>query len=90
MEHYKEKGINPFIGIFIFLVQFPILIGLYQVFLKSGLPNINTDILYSFVSKPENIKMTLFGFFDISHKSIFLALIAGITSYFQIKYQIKF
>ena len=49
MEYYKEKGINPLASVFILLIQLPILIGLYQVFIKSGLPKINTAILYSFI-----------------------------------------
>lgn len=83
LEYYKEHGINPFFSIFILLIQFPILIGLYMVFIKSGLPQINTDILYSFVSSPENINMVFLNFINISEKSIFLAIIAGVTTYFQ-------
>lgn len=82
-EYYKEKGINPFAGIFILIVQLPILIGLYRVFLSSGLPVINLEMLYSFVSAPESVNMVFLHLIDISHKSIFLAVIAGITTYFQ-------
>ncbi len=84
MEYYKEKGINPFAGFLILIVQLPILIGLYGVFLKSGLPEIDMTKLYSFVGIPSVIDMTFIGFVDISQKSILLAIIAGITTYFQI------
>ncbi|MEQ1500081.1 MAG: YidC/Oxa1 family membrane protein insertase [Parcubacteria group bacterium] len=84
MEYYKDNGINPFAGFIILLVQLPILIGLYGVFLKSGLPQVNTQLLYSFVGAPESIKMMFLGLVDISQKSIILAIIAGITTYFQI------
>ena len=83
-EYYKEKGINPFAGIFILIIQLPILIGLYRVFIKSGLPVINTAILYSFVSAPESVNMVLLNLVNISEKSILLAIIAGITTYLQI------
>jgi len=86
IEYYKEKGINPFAGIFILLIQLPILIGLYQVFIKSGLPSINTDLLYSFVGVPESINMVFLGMVNILDKSVLLALLAGITTYFQVKY----
>ena len=83
LEYYKEKGINPFSSIFILLVQLPILIGLYMVFIKSGLPTINSTLLYSFVSTPAVVNMFFLGFMDISQKSIILAIITGITTYFQ-------
>lgn len=84
MEYYKEKGINPFAGFIILVVQLPILIGLYRVFLKSGLPVINLAMLYPFISAPTNVNMVFLGLVSISEKSLFLAIIAGITTYFQI------
>ena len=84
IEYYKEKKINPFSSIFILLIQFPIIIGLYQVFLKSGLPNIDTATLYSFVSAPVAINMMFLNIINIAGKSFVLAIIAGITTYFQI------
>lgn len=83
-EYYKEKGINPFAGIFILIIQLPILIGLYRVFLKSGLPVINTALLYSFVSAPTDVNMMFIHLVNISQKSLVLAVIAGITTYLQI------
>jgi len=84
LEYYKEKGINPFSSFFILIIQLPILIGLYRVFIKSGLPAINAAMLYSFVSSPVSINMVFLGLINISEKSLTLAIIAGITTYFQI------
>lgn len=84
IEYYKEKGINPFVGIIILIIQLPIVIGLYQVFIKSGLPEINTTMLYSFVAIPDYVNMMFFNLINIAQKSITLAVIAGITTYFQI------
>lgn len=84
IEYYRKNNINPFAGIFILLIQLPIIIGLYRVFLKSGLPNINTVILYKFVSIPENINMIFLHLINIGQKSLILAILAGLTTYFQI------
>lgn len=86
IELYKEKNINPFAGFFVLLLQLPIIIALYQIFLKSGLPVINLELLYSFVSAPLSINMSFLGLIDIAGKSIVLAVIAGISTYFQIAY----
>ena len=84
LEYYKEHGIKPFSSVLILIIQFPILIGLYRIFLKSGLPSINTDILYHFVNVPPPINMMFLSLIDIAGKSFTLALLAGVTSYFQI------
>ena len=52
--------------------------------MKSGLPTINTILLYSFISAPLSVNMIFLGLISISEKSIILAIIAGITTYFQI------
>lgn len=88
MALYKDKKINPFAGIVVILIQFPIIIGLYSIFLKSGLPTITTDLLYSFVASPEVVNMHFLGLVDIGSKSVWLALIAAATQYFQIKFAI--
>jgi len=86
VELYKEKNINPFAGFFVLLIQLPIIIALYRVFLKSGLPTIDTTMLYHFVSAPAHINMVFLWLADISGKSIILAILAGMSTYFQIKY----
>lgn len=85
MELYKENGINPFSGIFVVLIQLPIIFALYFVFLKSGLPELNLDLLYSFVPRPESIDMNFLGIIDITAKSSVLALCAGVSSFFQMR-----
>jgi YidC/Oxa1 family membrane protein insertase len=45
LELYKKNGINPFFGFLVILIQLPIILGLYFVFYKGGLPSINMDIL---------------------------------------------
>lgn len=85
LDFYKEKKINPFSTILLLLVQMPVIISLYLIFLHANLPELRPDLLYSFTPKPENISMIFLGLFDISGKSLTLALFAGITSFFQLR-----
>lgn len=80
MELYQKQGVNPLSGCLPILLQIPIIIGLYWVFLK-GL-HIDTSLLYGFVLPPEGLDMH-FLFFDLTQKSIILALLAGVTQYIQ-------
>lgn len=88
MDLYRERKINPFSSIFTILIQLPIIFALYFVFLKSGLPEINSELLYSFVPSPNGINMSFLGFVDIAEKSYFLALLAGVSSFFQLRFSI--
>ena len=81
---YKEKGINPFAGILLMLIQLPILIALYLVFLKGGLPIIDQTTIYSFTKIPDIINMNLFGV-SVADKSIIFALFVAITQFLQMQ-----
>ena len=83
MELYKEHGVNPFSGCLLLLLQLPIIFALYFVFFK-GLPDLKTDILYSFVVHPGTISMVFLGIV-LSSKSMVLAVVAAVTQYYQIK-----
>lgn len=85
MDLYKEKGIRPFVGFFLILIQLPIIFALYRMFLHSGLPQINIDLLYSFVHIPDFVSMIFLNFIDISQKSLGLALFVGATTFLQSK-----
>ena len=78
---YKERNIKPFSGIALLLVQFPILIGLYWVFSRGGLPNVDASLLYSFVHVPVAINMNFLGIINMSGHSFVLALTAAITQF---------
>ena len=84
---YKEKKVNPFSGIFIIIIQIPIILALYQIFLH--FPEINSSILYSFVVAPEYISTTFFGFLNLTVKSIPLALLAAVSTFFQFQISTK-
>lgn len=86
MALYKNKKINPFGSLLPIFIQLPIIFALYFVFLRSGLPEINHDLLYSFVSEPKNINMNFLGLINITGKSVALALLAAVSSFFQMKF----
>lgn len=81
MELYKEENINPFSSIFLLLIQIPVLIGLYLVFMRGGLPTIDPMALYSFIVPPDHVSMHLLGVFDLSKKNVVLALLAGLAQF---------
>jgi YidC/Oxa1 family membrane protein insertase len=81
MALYQKRGVTPFSGCLPLLIQIPVIIGLYWVF-SQGLKSVDKDILYSFVSIPESLDMH-FLVFDLAGKSIFLALLAGVTQFIQ-------
>ena len=84
MELYKENDIKPFSGFLLLFIQLPLLFGFYYMFLKAGLPAINTELLYSFVPSPTMINTSFLGI-ELTEKSVILALLASITQYFQAK-----
>lgn len=84
MKLYKDRGVSPLSGCLPLLIQFPILIGLYQVFLKLFKPETLT-LLYPFIPHPETLNTMAFGFLDISVPSHILAILAGVAQFIQAK-----
>lgn len=78
---YKERDIHPFASFFLVLIQFPILIGLYWVFARGGLPNIDATRLYAFVHIPAAVNMEFLGVLGMSSHSIVLAVLASVTQF---------
>lgn len=81
MELYQKHKVTPLSGCLPILIQIPVIIGLYWVFLK-GLTVVDTSILYSFVSVPASLDMH-FLMFDLAQKSVVLAFLAGVTQFIQ-------
>ena len=89
MAIYQEAKMNPFASIVIIFLQIPIIIALYYSVYSGGgaaLPAINIELLYSFIPAPQEVSMNFLGLMDITQRSIFLALLAGITQYIQVAY----
>jgi len=84
MSLYQKEKINPFGGCLPLLIQLPILIALYRVFWK-GLEPGAMSYLYSFVPNPGTIDPTFLGLINLGEASLTLAVMAGITQFFQSK-----
>jgi len=84
LELYRKEKINPFSGIFPLLIQLPILIALYQVFLKSF--QLETLVnLYSFVPNPGVLNSSFLGLIDLAKPSLILAIFVGVLQFLQTK-----
>lgn len=85
-ELYKTHQANPFSGCLLALVQIPIILALYYVFIR-GL-SFDNGVLYSFIHVPDPINTMFFGI-DIHFKSFILAALAGVSQYFQVHFMPK-
>jgi len=85
---YKKEKINPFSSFLPLLIQLPILIALFWVFMafKDGLDPAKLAVLYPFVSVPNLLEEpTLLGLINLAQSSLILAVLAGISQFFQTK-----
>lgn len=82
MELYKEHKTSPFAGCLLLILQLPVIIALYRVFLGSG--TLSADGLYSFVHLPDMVQTTFLGI-SMSARSIILAVVAGVTQFIQMQ-----
>jgi len=77
---YKERDIHPFAGAGLMLVQLPVLIALFWIFATGGLPTVDTQLLYSFIPRPETVNMLFVGLIDMGAKhNIPLAVLTALT-----------
>lgn len=83
MDLYKEHKINPLSSCLPLLIQLPFLFAVFKV-LRVGLSE-DLNLVYYFLTKPENIQATSFGFMDLSKPVIYLAVLAGLAQFVQSK-----
>ena len=88
LDLYKSYRLNPFSGFLLILVQIPVLIALYQIFLKSFSPELFVGQLYSFIAAPEHVNTMLLGLISLEGRSIVLVGLAAVAQYFQGKLSI--
>ena len=68
MALYKEEKFNPLSSCLPSIIQIVVLIGFYGVFTGIGLAGeVKTDLIYSFVPKPEYLNTSFFGL-DLTQK----------------------
>ena len=84
LELYSEKGVSPFSGIFPLLIQFPIIISLFQIF-RRGLGAGELVNLYNFVNNPGVVDYLSFGILDLGEPNMILAVLAGIGQFIQVR-----
>jgi len=84
MELYQKNKVNPFSGCLPLLLQFPILIALYHVFIN-GFKDESLSIIYPFIYNPGHIDAISLGVINLSETNIYLAIIAATLQYFQSK-----
>jgi YidC/Oxa1 family membrane protein insertase len=81
MELYKVHKVNPLSSCLPLLIQLPILIGLYQVFVRS-LRGGELVGLYSFIKVPEVINPIFLHWLDLSRPNVIMGVIAGVLQYY--------
>src|SRR3989344_2850496 len=84
LELYRKEKINPFSGLFLIIIQLPILIALYRVFWE-GLKPEALNSLYNFVVNPIHINAMFFNVVNLSKPNFTFAVLAGIIQFFQTK-----
>ncbi len=84
MKMYKEHKVNPLGSCLPLLIQLPVFLALYWV-LRDVLANEKMELLYEFVVRPEFINPISLGVFDLGNPNVYLALLAGLTQFFQAK-----
>lgn len=83
---YKKEKINPFSTLLPVLIQLPLLLALFWVFMsfKDGLDPEQLSVLYSFVPTNGLLEEPMFlGLINLAQPSWFLAVFAGICQFFQ-------
>lgn len=88
LELYKANGIKMVSGVFLpVVIQFMLFIALYRVF--SGGGGISAGDLYSFTPPIANLDPLFLNFIDLSKPNTILAIIAGVSQFFQISIMSK-
>lgn len=82
MELYSVHKVNPLSSCLPLLIQLPILIALYEVFIQS-LNGKTLEGIYPFIKMPQDISPVFLGVVNLAHTSIWLAAIAAALQYWQ-------
>ena len=87
MALYKEHRLNPFSGFLLLLVQLPILIALYRIFLNISKPGALAG-LYGFISVPAELHTSLLGLINLEESNMVIVVLAAIAQYLQGRFSI--
>jgi YidC/Oxa1 family membrane protein insertase len=86
---YREAKVNPFASIAMIFIQIPVLLALYWVFFREAFPALNENILYSFTPTPTHVSLLFLGIISVADKSLILAVLAGLTQFWQARMALK-
>src|SRR3989338_638396 len=82
MELYAAHKVNPLSSCLPLLIQLPILIALYQVFIQS-LNGAELAGIYSFVPRPDKIDPMFLNLINLKDKNIWMPALAAALQYYQ-------
>jgi len=82
LEIYKTNKVNPFSSIGFLLIQIPILLALFHVFVK-GFTDETLVNLYSFIDKPDQIHSIFLNLINLEKMSIIIVVLAAFSQYMQ-------
>ena len=78
---FRTHKVSPLSGCLPVLIQFPILIGLYSIFVR-GLKTETFSWLYSFIKAPTSLNTYFFHWVDLAQpEKIFFPILAGLTQF---------
>lgn len=84
MALMKANNVRPFASFAALLIQLPVFIALYIVFIREGFPEIVQNLLYSFTPVPDMVGIVFLGILDLTHNhNIALAVIVAAAQYVQ-------
>lgn len=84
MAFYQKEKVSPFSGCLPVLIQLPILIALFQVFIRGFGPE-QMIFLYSFIPHPGTVNLFSFNRINLGEANVFIAIFAGVAQFFQSK-----
>jgi YidC/Oxa1 family membrane protein insertase len=82
LDLYKEHNFNPFSSVLMLLIQIPILIALYHLFLSIFSPDVLSR-LYAFVPNPGALNQTAFGFLNLTESYFTLVAVTALLQFVQ-------
>lgn len=82
MALYAEHGVSPFSGFLFLLIQIPILIALYNIFLKGFTPD-KMAALYAFIANPGVLHTSFLGLINLNEQNIILVALAALLQLIQ-------
>jgi YidC/Oxa1 family membrane protein insertase len=85
MALYAEHKVSPFSSCLPLIVQLPILIALYKVFIVGLNGSDLSKYLYHFVHNPGAINPSFLGLANLAHPNVVFGVIAGLAQFVQSK-----